>query len=159
MRTITIKFSNSQKNYTYLLRKDSVDFASTDTLKVLRGVQNSSGYWGIVYIVAIQEITELPKEVTSWLKVNPGKSISYAKITDNLRKKINKKLEEEKPNKLVIKLNAITFKINDLMKEWSVLLSESPLNQEKISYCREEIEKLEEQKKEILKKLNIKQGE
>ncbi len=161
MKVITIRYSNSQKGYTYLLRKDSVEFRETDILKVPRGTKDSIIYYTSAFIVYIQEIMELDKKVTSWLKVKPGGIMITGTISGTLRSEIEKELARQRSNdsdkyknSLVQKINAITFKIIELRKVWEQTAFISG-NTDKLEGICMKIAFLEDERDAICKKLNI----
>lgn len=157
MKIITIKFNNSQKNYTYLLRKDSISISKNTILKVPRGTDNI--YYSAAYIIAVQDIMELPEKVTSWLLIKPDAIISSGILTQNIKERIQNELKKQKKenfgeykNNLIKKINCITFKIQDLFKLWE----ETPkTNTDKLEDICMKIASLEDEREAIYKKLNI----
>lgn len=161
MKVITIRYSNSQKGYSYLLRRDSISFRETDILKVPRGARDSEIYYTTAYIVYIQEILELDKKVTSWLKVKPGGVMVTGTISGNLRSEIEKELARQRSNdsdryknSLIQKINSITFKIIELKKLWEETAFVSK-NTDKLESICMKIASLEDERDAICKKLKI----
>lgn len=157
MKIITIKYNNCNKHYSYLLRNDSIRFRDSDVLKVPRGIGRV--YYTPAYIVATQEIVELPPRVTAWLQVKKGSIITTGSLDSNLRRKVeNKLLKFKKENSgdykniLIKRLNTITFTIDELMKLWE----EAPKqNTDRLESICIKIASLEDERDEICKKLNI----
>ncbi len=161
MKVITIRYSNSQKGYSYLLRSDSVEFRETDILKVPRGTKDSMIYYTSAFIVYIQEIMELDKKVTSWLKVKPGGIMITGTISGTLRSEIEKELARQRSNdsdryknSLVQKINAITFKIIELENIWKETAFVSG-NADKLESICMKIASLEDERDAVCKKLKI----
>lgn len=161
MKVITIRYSNSQKGYTYLLRKDSVSFRETDMLKVPRGTKDSMIYYTSAFIIKVQEIMELNPKVTSWLKIEPKGVITTGTISDTWRVEIEKELARQRSNdsdryknSLIQKINTITFKIIELRRVWeqTAFISE---NTDKLDNICMKIAFLEDERDAICKKLKI----
>ena len=161
MKVITIRYSNSKKGYSYLLRSDSIKFRETDILKVPRGARDSEIYYTSAFIVYIQEILELDKKVTSWLKVKPGGIMVTGTISGTLRGEIEKELARQRSNdsdryknSLTQKINTITFKIIELRRVWeqTAFISE---NTDKLESICMKIASLEDERDAICKKLKI----
>lgn len=157
MKIITIKYSNCNKHYSYLLRSDSIRFRDSDVLKVPRGTDRV--YYTPAYVIAVQEIVELSPRVTAWLQVKKGSVITTGSLDSILRRKVENKLlkfkkehSEDYKNILVKRLNTITFTIEELMKLWDKTPKQ---NTDKLESICIKIASLEDERDEICKKLNI----